>query len=406
MRHTLRVLGTLALILGLPGWAGAVNYDFQPKNGTQKVAYQTFTYQEQGGATQKVTTDGSGKATMDLKPDTAYRIGQEWGQGYWPSSVKYTTPSTADRPITFQTTPVLPTALWSPPPGIFTLAPVFQSFNVGDMTEKKNVNTDRPTQANLGPFIDRADAAQLHERNDDHTNRFDVQMAGIYGKFGLPVGPLAGCDCMNFSHGLGLGGGYNYVNLKTFSRSDQRASGTELGGDGGFYNFDYTATALLRPQDKWWDRFGARVNFAYMGGVADVSRHPKGSAGLSSLNGRPTSDPTGDLNWTSWSAGIDFLYRICDCLYGFVGVKYREVYATVNTSDPSFVPGVGEVNRSIDQRLFNQNVLARFGLEGIIAQPRGFPILGRLEGEYAPGGYGIMLKVGTGFDLAPGLRDR
>jgi hypothetical protein len=396
----------LAVVLLVPDRAGAVNYDFQPRNGTAPVANQTFTFQEPGGGTQKVTTDGSGKAIVDLKPGTTYRIGQDWGRGYWPSSASYTTPSTADRPITFQTTPVLPTGLWSPPGGVFTVAPVYQSFNVSDMKRTKDVATDSPTQAGLGPFINRADAAQLHEGNNDNTNRFNVQMAGIYGSIGLPVGPLASCDCMNFSHGLGLGGGFNHVNLDINSRSDQRASSTELGGDGGYFNVDYSATMLRRPQDKWWDRFGVRLNLAYMGGMADVTRHPKGSAGLSALNGRPTSEPTGDLDWSSWSAGLDFLYRICDCLYVFAGVKYREVYATLNTKDPSFVPGVGEVNRAIDQRYFNQNVLARVGLEAILAQPKGFPILGRIEGEYAPGGYGIMFKLGTGFDVIPGLRDR
>ena len=406
MRHALRVLGTLVLTLVLPGGAGAVNYDFQPRNGTAPVANQTFTFQEPGGATQKVTTDGSGKATVDLKPGVSYRIGQDWGRGYWPSSASYTTPSTADRPVTFQTTPVLPTGLWTPPGGVFTVAPVYQSLVVSDMALKKDFFTDKPTQDNFGPFVNRADGAQIHERNNDRTNRFGVQMAGVYGMFGLPVGPLASCDCMNFSHGIGLGGGFNHVNLDINSRSNQPGTDTELRGDGGFYSFDYTATVLMRPQNKWYDRLGTRISFAYMGGVADVSRHPRSSAGLDSFNGRPTSEPTGDLDWTSWSAGLDLLYRICDCFSVFAGVKYREVSATVNTKDPSFVPGVGEVTRSIDQRYFNQNVLARFGVEAILGQPKGFPILGRLEGDYAPGGYGIMLKVGTGFDLIPGLRDR
>ncbi len=404
MTQSARLFVSIAMVLVLPSVAGAVNTEFRALDGAKAVPNAKFTF-EGAGETKTATTDAGGKAVVDLQPNTEYLISQAGMRGFWPSAYRLKTPATANEPITFQAKPVQPTDLWSPPPGIVTFSFLYQGLSVDDMKQQKDRRTDTPTDPNNGPFINWADAAQLRDRNNDLTNGFNVDMTGLYVAVGLPVGPLGRCECMNFSHALGAGGGYNYASLDVRSRSNQQAFATELAGGGAFYTFDYTLTAMARPSDKWYSRLGSRLNFAYMSGNADVDRHPKGSDGLSSFNAQPTSEPSGDMNWRNWSIGLDFIYRICDCFAIFAGVKYRETFVTVNTKDPTFVPGLGEVNRAIDQRYFNANLIPRFGVDAIIAQPSGWPpILGRVEGEYGPGGMGAMFKVGTGLDLFGSLR--
>jgi hypothetical protein len=97
----------------------------------------------------------------------------------------------------------------------------------------------------------------------------------------------------------------------------------------------------------------------------------------------------------------DVTYRFLPTLSGFVGVKYREVNVAVNTKDPSFVPGPGEVNRAIDQRYASGNWYARLGAEAVVPEllPCHLPLFGRVELETSGRDWGMMLKVGTAFRL-------
>jgi hypothetical protein len=87
----------------------------------------------------------------------------------------------------------------------------------------------------------------------------------------------------------------------------------------------------------------------------------------------------------------------------FVGAKYREINVAVNTKDPSFVPGPGEVNRAIDQRYDHRTWLARVGAEAVAPEllPCHLPLFGRVELETSGRDWGMMFKVGTAFDLFP-----
>jgi hypothetical protein len=413
MPRSARVLFALLLVLALPGWAGAVNYDFQARTGSQPVANGTFMLQG-GGEEKTAKTDSQGRATLDLQPGTTYHVHSPGSflnsqgnlQGVYPAYRTITTPSAGSPSsgplLDFDLKPMGPSHLWTPPPGVFSFSTAFQSIFVNDMTVKKDVRTDDVVRFNLR-FQDRADAAQLHQFNNDKKNAFGVQMAGVYVAAGLPTGPLGTVGDFNVMHAVGIGGGWGAVNLDVTSRSDQQAFATELSGGGGYFNADYSVTVMGRQGDRWYNPFGARAVFSYFTGGASVDRHPKRSDGLSSLNGAPTSEPTGDLNWSSWSVGLDFTYRFLPTLSAFVGVKYREVSAAVNTKDPSFVPGPQEVNRAIDQRYFNSNVLARLGAEAVVPEllPCHLPLFVRGELETSGKDWGAMLKIGIAFDLFP-----
>jgi hypothetical protein len=412
MPRSARVLVAVLLVLALPGWAAAVNYDFRARTGGQPVANGTFMLQG-GGEEKTAKTDSQGRATLDLQPGTQYHVHSPGSflnsqgnlQGLYPAYATVTTPSAGSPPgsgplLDFDLKPMGPSHLWTPPPGVFSVSTAFQSIFVNDMTVKKDVRTDDVVNFNLR-FQDRADAAQLHQFNNDKQNSFSANLAGVYVAAGLPTGPLGTVGNFNVMHAVGIGGGWGGVNLDVTSRSDQRAFATELSGGGGYFNADYSLTVMGRPGDHWYNNLGGRAVFSYFTGGASVDRHPKGSDGLSSLNGRRTSEPSGDLNWSSWSVGLDLTYRFLPTLSGFVGVKYREVNVAVNTKDPSFVPGPGEVNRAIDQRYGSNTWMARAGAEAVVPEllPCHLPLFVRGELETSGRDWGMMLKIGTAFDL-------
>ena len=183
MTQSARLFVSIALVLVLPGVAGAVQTEFRALDGVKAVPDAQFTF-EGAGETKTATTDASGKATVDLQPGMEYRARESaWSgnlKGYWSSSKYFTTPSTTDKPIDFPVTPVQATDLWTPPGGVLTVAPVYQSINVSDMEQKKDVRTDTVLNVPIGPFINHADAQDLRQRNNDVTNAFNVQMGGIY----------------------------------------------------------------------------------------------------------------------------------------------------------------------------------------------------------------------------------
>jgi len=390
--------GLVTSVLG-PGEAGAVLAHVKPMNGTMTVDTFAMTLEDAEGKQEKRQVEVSGSAaggTLDLSPGLyRYKLS---GPGLWPSDGSFTVGNQPDFNVIVPAEPVQATDFWSPIFGAVTGGFQYQFQQDGDLSLQKSVTTD--TVASTGSkFVNRLDAAGLHDANKNDTNKLKLSFLGANFNVGLPAPTGLGWGTLRHGIGLSLGAMLARVDV-----DDRRAGGpdtTEVSGNGFGWGFDYTLTATQRPRDDFLSRLGARINVAYSYARTGADRSPRDSGGLDRLNATVGDATESTLKVDRWHVGGDVLFRITDSFYAFGGVKYRETTARVSTTNPVDVPGPGPVTRQISQRYSGDAVLGRFGFDAVHHKdhPQCPLIFARLEGEVSGSGdFGAMFKLGMGFN--------